>query len=250
MNSEQTTLSSVHKKPKKTSNNAKRRNRIRYAAHHGIEVKSDATLAQDLRQERDNLVKKVELLTAEDKRVRKECVDVNNITRQEKDAFKADSEKWKNKCHFLKKKLEQFERNDQEGVSAALENDLKKEEEYNEQLVGENKKWVRKYDDKAADYAQLEIRFNENRAELDGAVKKRVDAESRTKSLEGCNKGLAIERDMYQYHTIVLYECANEFKACADLAARSVNGLSNADLTCPIFRANRKKNLLETYKQE
>ena len=96
MNSEQTTLSSVHKKPKKTSNNAKRRNRIRYAAHHGIEVKSDATLAQDLRQERDNLVKKVELLTAEDKRVRKECVDVNSITRKKKDAFKAALVCWQN----------------------------------------------------------------------------------------------------------------------------------------------------------
>ena len=250
MNSEHSTLTSVHKKPKKPSNNQKRRSRIRYAAHHGIEVKSDATLAQDFRQERDDLVKKVELLTAEDQRVRKECVDVNDITRQERDALRADADKWKGKCQTLKKKLEQFERNDRDGVTTTLEEDLKKEERYNEQLVGENKKWVRKYDDKAADFAQLEISFNKNRNDLDTAVKKRVDAESRNKSLEGCNQGLVIERDMYQYHTIVLYECANEFKACADLAARSVKGLSDANLTCPDFRAKRKKNLLELYKQE
>jgi len=247
----------------------KRRNQERYAKYHKREIKSDAVLVREYREERDELRTQLEQAEASEQKIKQKSKDFEVAKGNEVETLREERDFFKSKYNALKSEFDNLDsmgvdltidahddltltENEQrpEKLAQSLKRRLKLEESKSEslriKLKHQNKSIVRQ-----DDYIE-NLKFENKKVNDELKLEKigKVKAENEFKNLKHAHDVITMERDMNQYHVIQFYESAMESHGYAKRACLSVDGLSGGKLEDAEYRAARTKHIKDKYRVE
>ena len=251
-----------------TVSSRKRRNQERYAKYHKREIKSDAVLVREYREERDELRIQLDQAETSEEKINQKFKDFEVAKEHEVETLREERDFAKSKYSALKIEFDNLAQpdgwlNDElseieppetaerpSKIVESLKRRLKMEESKSESLrikLKHQNKSIKRQDDCIEN-----LKFDKKKVTDELKLEKigKVKAENEFKNLKHAHDVITMERDMNQYHVIQFYESAMESHGYAKRACLSVDGLSGGKLEDAEYRAARTKHIKDKYRVE